>query len=137
MVVVAALCVPSAGCRQSAEFPGRAPTVEVTMDEYRFSLDPPGRAGRTVFTATTTGRLDHEMVLVHLPEGFPAIREQLRSDTRRAVDTLATAPSRGPGRSGTFAVDLTPGRYALICFVTDPDGEQHARKGMNAEFRVR
>jgi hypothetical protein len=34
-------------------------------------------------------------------------------------------------------VDLVPGqRYALVCFVSGPDGQAHAIKGMNAEFRA-
>ena len=131
-----AVSVLVAGCRQGEVFPGAVRTVDVTMDEYRFSLDPPGRRGRTVFRARNAGRLDHEMVLVVLPEGFPPIDEQLRSDNRRAVDTVASVPSRRPGRSGAFAVDLSPGRYALLCFVADDDGEQHVRKGMSVEFTI-
>lgn len=106
------------------------------MREYGFRLDPPSRAGRTVFTARNEGQRPHEMVLVALPQGFPPIAEQLRGDTRRAVDTVATVPARRPRASGAFAVDLGPGRYALLCFLTDPDGMQHARKGMSTEFTI-
>jgi hypothetical protein len=41
-----------------------------------------------------------------------------------------------PGGNGAVAVDLGPGRYALICFLTDDDGQSHALKGMATEFRI-
>ena len=73
-----------------------------------------------------------------LPEDFPVtIDAQLNSDKRTAFPTRAYLPSRPPGASGTLATDLGRGRYAIICFVRDADGKEHARKGMSAEFRVR
>ncbi|MDP8932263.1 MAG: hypothetical protein M3O70_27815, partial [Actinomycetota bacterium] len=39
--------------------------------------------------------------------------------------------------TGTFAVDLVPGqRYALVCFMTTPDGWGHANLGMTWEARA-
>jgi len=108
------------------------------MADYRFTVPPSVSSGRTVFRARNAGRLDHELVLVVLPEDFPiSIDAQLNSDKRTAFATRAYLPSRPSGASGTFATDLGHGRYALICFVRDADGKEHARKGMSAEFRVR
>ncbi len=106
------------------------------MDEYLFDYDAPSAPGRVVFDVRNNGRLGHQLVLIHLPEGVPSIDRQLRSKDRKVVATVATLAPRGPGRRGTFAVDLDPGRYATVCFVNDADG-QHAQKGMNAEFRIR
>lgn len=92
--------------------------------------------GRLVFRITNAGAAEHSVVLVSLPEDVPPIGEQLRSDDRRGVPTFAKVPARPPGSNDTFAVDLPPGRYALVCFVTDPDGVSHAAKGMASEFRV-
>lgn len=118
------------------DFPPRPATVRVTMDEYRFGYQPPKTRGRLVFEARNVGRIDHQLVLTYLPPGVPPIDRQLRSENRRVVPTVANLPPRRPGGRGTFAVDLEPGRYALICFVRDPDG-QHAQKGMSSEFRIR
>lgn len=75
--------------------------------------------------------------MVILPEDFPSsIEDQLRSSTRRALAPLGVLPKRGPGATGTFAVDLAPGRYGLICFVRDADGQPHALRGMGSELRV-
>ena len=127
-----------AGSCQGSSLPASPEVVAVTMEDYRFTVPEAVPSGRVVFRARNAGRLDHELVLVVLPEDFPiTIDAQLNSDKRTAFPTRAYLPSRPPGASGTFATDLGRGRYAVICFVRDADGKEHARKGMSAEFRVR
>ena len=114
-----------------------APDVlPVGMTEYRFDVPAVIQAGRTVFRVANTGTLDHSLTLAVLPADMPPLDEQLKGDVRRGVTTLAALPTDKPGQKATFALDLPPGRYGLICFVQDPDGVQHAKMGMNAEFRV-
>lgn len=120
------------------ELPGPPVIVDVAMREYAF--DPPVGTiprGQIVVRGRNAGKLDHEIVLLGLPEDLPSIADQLRSDERRAVDTIASMPPRRPGRKGVFAALLPPGRYALACFVKDADGKNHLGKGMSTEFRVR
>lgn len=107
------------------------------MAEYRFDYDRSIRRGRVVFRAYNAGRLNHELVLAILPPDVPPIAEQLSGPTRRFVNGLATLPVRRPGQQNLFAVDLEPGRYAMVCFVRDADQVPHARKGMSSEFTVR
>jgi hypothetical protein len=107
------------------------------MREYSFQNLPGVRAGRVVFRVTNAGTRTHSLVLVGLPDDVPPIDQQLRSEERRAVSTYARIPDRPAGSGDTFAVDLVPGRYALICFTTDPDGGTHALKGMSSEVRAR
>jgi hypothetical protein len=124
-------------CQSSSEPAVPTPrVVDVAMREFTFEYDVRPTAGRVVFRARNLGRANHELLLVRLPEDHPPIREQLQSDKRRAVRSVGRVPSRAPGATGTFAVDLKPGRYAIVCFIADADGEQHAAKGMAAEFRV-
>jgi hypothetical protein len=106
------------------------------MNEYSFQHPAELAPGRVVFRIHNAGSAPHSMVLVELPEDVPPIDEQLRSDTRRAVATLAQLPERAPGSRDTLAVDLVPGRYGMVCFVRDADGVSHASKGMSSEFRV-
>lgn len=106
------------------------------MSDYRFEHKPVFPQGRVVIRAPNAGAVDHQLTMVALPEDFPPIAEQLRSENRRAVATVALIPRTPPGRTGTLAVDLAPGRYALICYLEDPDGQQHFAKGMSSEFRV-
>jgi len=106
------------------------------MREYHFDHPPQVPAGRVVFRVHNGGSVTHEAILVALPEDVPPIDQQLRSATRVGVDTIATLRNRAPGSNGTFAADLTTGRYAFVCFLMDPDGVSHALKGMASEFRV-
>ena len=135
--VLTSVAVGLSACREAEEFPPGPHVVAVSMTEYRYRLDAPDAAGRLVFDARNDGRLDHELVLIEVPDGVDDIDRQLRSKERLVVPTIARMAPRDPGRRGTFAVDLGPGRYALICFVQDEDGGQHAQKGMSAEFRLK
>ena len=136
-VVVAVVATTVLGSCGSDSLPTSPPVVNVTMREYRFDLDGSVQPGRTVFRATNAGRLRHEMALVVLPADYPEnTLDQLRSKKRRALATRAYLPRRPPGASGTFAVDLAKGRYALMCFVTGSGGEAHALKGMTLQFKV-
>lgn len=133
-LVAAALgaCAPASGT-----LPPSPPLVEVTLSEYDFAYDAPVPSGRVVFEVTNAGGTDHELALVPLPDDLPPLDEQLRSDKRQALGTLANSSVLEPGASRRFAVDLAPGRYGMLCFVTDADGTPHALKGMTSEFRVR
>lgn len=122
---------------EDAQLPPGAPTVVVTMRDYGFDYPPEIPAGRVVFRVVNDGQSFHRLTMVPLPEDVPPIKEQLRSTERRFLAPFAGIPDRPPGGIGSFAVDLAPGvRYAMVCFVVDPDGQNHAVKGMSAEFRA-
>ena len=141
-LALALVAMVLAGCSRGrdAPLPAEAATLAVTMEEYRFGFDRDQAIdpGRVVFEVTNRDQRDHELLLVALPADLAGtLNDQLRSPTRRPVLPLANLPPRRPGQSGSFAVDLAPGRYGLMCFLQDPDGQRHALKGMNAELRVR
>lgn len=135
-VVVVAACTASSSPARPPLPPGPA-QVDVAMREYAFDYNKAIPAGRVVFRAHNAGRLQHYLTLVPLPEDMPPINEQLHGTTRRNLDDFAGITTRLPGGRSSFAVDLVAGhRYALLCFIQDPDGVNHAFKGMNSEFRV-
>ena len=112
-------------------------TFDVTVNEYRFDYRGRVPSGRVVFRTRNAGAIAHEVLLVAVPDDFHlSVSEQVKSPTPAAFPTKAIVPERGPQSTGEFAVDMTPGRYALVCFLRDPDGVYHARKGMTAEFTV-
>ena len=143
VAAVAVMAVALTACGGgSGEDPLRLPVpatvLPVVLEEYRFSHRREVDAGRVVFQARNAGSLPHEIVLTSLPTDRPGtIGQALAGPTRRGFPTVAFLPRRGPGATGTFAVDLSRGRYALICFVTDTDGRQHSVKGMSSELMVR
>lgn len=122
-------------CSKPTKLP-HARVVRVEMTEYKFDYRHPITEGRTVFRAFNEGELEHEMLLAVVPNDIPSIDAQLRGSIRRPLAAVALVPARAPGKHGAFAVDLGPGRYALICFVKDEKGMSHGRMGMNSEFSV-
>ncbi len=105
------------------------------MREFGFDYRRPVPSGRVVFHVRNRGLLTHEMLVLSLPEDFPPVDVQLRSGKPATVPTVASH-LRPAGSSGRFALDLSPGRYAMVCLIRDPDGVVHASKGMTSEFRV-
>lgn len=123
--------------RRSPPAPAAAPVVNVTMRDHRFELDRDVPVGRVVFQITNAGREPHHLTMIPVPEDLPPIAEQLRGTQRRFVQPYAGIYDREPGDTGTFAVDLVPGRrYAMVCAVVAPDGQPHWMKGMATEFRT-
>lgn len=132
VALIAVACSPSEAARPS--WPPDPQRVEVVLDEYRFDFAPDISAGRVVFEVRNSGDLVHELQFFELPDDFPPIDEQIRGSERRVLAATGGVPSRQPGGSGSFAVDLVAGqRYALVCLLQDEDGS-HGAKGMNAEF---
>lgn len=117
--------------------PPAPPVVTVTMVDHKFEFDPDIPAGRVVFRITNAGKAPHHLIMFPVPEDLPPIDEQLKGTQRRSVEPFASIYDRAPGDTGTFAVDLVPGRrYAMVCSVQDEDGKPHWRNGMATEFRT-
>lgn len=137
IVALVALVVSSCGGdSHEAALPPPPQVVKVQMGEYAFAYDRSIRPGRTVFRVHSSGRRTHELVLIPLAEDFPPLDKQFRSKTGRLIAPLGRVRPLKPGRSGSFAVDLAPGRYGMASLVDDSDGTSDARKGMTSEFRV-
>lgn len=66
------------------------PIVEVVMSDYRFEHKPVFPQGRVVIRAANAGRVDHELTMVALPEGFPPSRSSFEV---RADDLWPSSPS--------------------------------------------
>lgn len=136
---LAIVALVTVACRTSTDSPLPAPPakVSVTMLDDRFEYRPEIPAGRVVFQIRNAGRRPHRLVLLPLGEDLPPIDVQLRGTERRSATPFAGINTRQPGQTSGFAVDLVPGRrYAMICFVQEPDGTTHAQKGMAREFRA-
>lgn len=117
--------------------PPAPPEVVVTMDEFSFEHQSTIPAGRVVFRAVNVGELGHRLSVLPIDDDVPPIKEQLRGSERRSAEPLGGLSARPPGGAGSFAVDLRPGqRYALVCFIVEPDGRSHAQLGMASEFRA-
>jgi uncharacterized cupredoxin-like copper-binding protein len=119
-----------------------APRADLTMSlrDYSFVLSGPPSAGRHVIEVRNDGEQTHEVELVQLAPGKSV------HDVLAWVEKPAGPPPGLPlggvsplGRGGvaSFEVELTPGRYGMICFLPDArDGRPHHEHGMIQEFEV-
>lgn len=108
-------------------------TVVVSLSDYAFKLSAPLTAGRHVIKLENKGVEPHELGLIKLNAGktlkdFEAWSKDFQGPPPGTivggVNALAT------NAEAYFDVDLTPGNYLLICFVTAPDGRSHVQHGM-------
>ncbi|HET9293229.1 MAG TPA: hypothetical protein VFO06_02980 [Gemmatimonadales bacterium] len=115
--------------------------VEMVLTDYAFGLSAPLTAGPHQIHVVNQAGQPHEVVLVRLVEGATAL-----SFPEWAEGGMKGPPPATPiggvsaiatGTSASFPVDLSPGKYALICFVPDAvDGRPHFLHGMVEEFTV-
>jgi uncharacterized cupredoxin-like copper-binding protein len=121
-----------------------APATDATirMSDYAFSISKPLSAGHHVLNVVNDAAQPHELVIAELPPG------KTMTDIGHWIDKdLMRGPPPGKpvggmsvlakGRSGSFSIDLKPGRYGLICLYPDrKDGKSHFAHGMVQEITV-
>lgn len=114
--------------------------IVVTLSDYSFQFSKPLTAGKHTFEVRTSPGQPHELELIRLAPGKTAkdVLEWMRK---------MEGPPPGQGLGGTaaaveganqyFTADLTPGDYALICFLPDAkDGKPHFSKGMVQTVKI-
>jgi uncharacterized cupredoxin-like copper-binding protein len=112
----------------------------ITLTDYAFSIPWTLHAGTTRVTVRDAGSQPHELVVVHLDPG------KSPQDVASWVDKMAGPPPGhflggvspiAPGQVNDLVMTLTPGRYALMCFVPDAkDGKPHVAHGMMREVTI-
>jgi hypothetical protein len=120
----------------------------VSLNDFAFTGLPSLSSGKVTLQVTNNGKQPHEMPVVRLKGITGAQLKQILS----APPTPGQAPPPGPppfeGAGGLQAIspgatawttlDLTPGEYALVCFVPDPaSGKPHVALGMISTFTVK
>lgn len=123
--------------------------VDVTAVDYAFEGVPESLpAGITTFGFSNEGKELHEMIMVRYKDPSLTLDELLAVSDPQGQDLVdfLGASFGPPGASDVESKELTPGKYALLCFVpvgsTSPkaartaDGPPHVKRGMAAEFTV-
>lgn len=131
MVAVAGM---ASSCWSSDALPRSAAVINLSMEDYRFEYAQTVPQERVIFRLSNAGLKEHELVIVALPDDYPALGEE--PSVGSVVATVAHIPTLSPGESTKFAVDFTRGRYAFVCFIEDDDGRTHYSRGMRSEFSV-
>lgn len=128
------------GAVQECDFPG----VDVAAVDYAFEGVPETvDAGVNAFNLTNESDAeDHELVIFRKADGEALSFEELLELGEEEVGDrvqfvgAAFAPM---GASGAALADLTPGDYAMVCFIPVGSGEEgppHFTEGMIQEFTV-
>lgn len=127
--------------------PAQEPTAHIvmTLRDYDFDLSTPLTAGTHTFRVENTAAQDHEIFLVRLDEGrtvqdvaaFVGAMEAGTASGPPPGVPMGGVASMAPGQRNWFTATLTPGEYAMLCFVPDvSDGRPHMLHGMMRQFTV-
>jgi len=123
--------------------PDGATEVDVTLREWEVStVTKSVPAGEIYFLVNNAGPEDaHEFVIIRSdlePGDLPAEDGEVEEDEVEIVDEIEPF---APGSSASISVNLTPGKYVLICNISEieeDDGEieNHYQLGMRTAFTV-
>ena len=114
----------------------------ITAQEFSFSSSAPLRVGTQTVRMRNVGRQAHEIVFVQLAPGATT-QDFLDSfvpgnPNNQAGRHIGGLTGLAPGQEAFFSVDLQPGRYGLICFLSDPvTRAPHFAHGMLLDMDVR
>jgi uncharacterized cupredoxin-like copper-binding protein len=121
LLVTAALV--AAGCGDVSYSHAPDHRVGVRLDEYRVLPEHiQAQAGRVTIVARNSGRLTHNLVVVQFKR---PLGDEVEKQYGEPTKTLF------PGQSGSTTVDLKPGKYRLICTISN-----HDNLGQWAELKV-
>ena len=118
-----------------------AGNLTLTLTDYAFTFSSPPSAGDHTLAIVNKGKQPHEAVLFRL---MPGKKGKDISDwvTAGMHGPPPGAPVTGisalaPGRENLLPLTLSPGDYALLCFMPDAkDGKYHAVHGMIHDFKI-
>ncbi len=118
-----------------------ASDLTLTLTNYKFTFSKPLTAGQHAIRIVNDGTQPHEAEMFRLAPGKKG------EDIADWVSTGMQGPPPGapvagisaeaPGKENMLLLKLSPGDYALICFMPDAkDGKTHAAHGMIYNFKV-
>jgi uncharacterized cupredoxin-like copper-binding protein len=117
-----------------------APDVTVTLSDYDFQLSAPLTAGRRVIRIENTAEQPHEFIFVKLEAGKTVqdfLRWAMKMEGPPPAMPMPGSSPKSKGVSNTVVVEVTPGDYALVCYVPDAkDGKSHVEHGMAKQITV-
>ncbi len=115
------------------------PSITIVLTDHHFRLSAPVEAGRLQWRVKNEGSEPHQALVIRLPEGISEFGEEAWFEHGRkgpepgqrvgGLDTLA------PGADGSFTTDLKPGRYLLLCAMSEDEG-RHYELGMIYRFTI-
>jgi hypothetical protein len=119
------------------------PSADLTINMVDFAFAPSGplTAGHHVVKVVNMGTQPHELEIIKLGEGKTMDDLAKWGQTFQGPlpgSSLGGAAPMAPGQVEYVPLDLTPGDYAILCFVPDPtkNNMPHLAEGMARPFTV-
>ena len=114
--------------------------VRITLADYSFKTSAPLTAGKHVIEVSSNGPQPHEVEIVRFAPGKTLddlAKWLVKAEGPPPANALGGTSAMMPGIKARFAVDLTPGNYAMLCFIPDAkDGKRHVEHGMVQKFTI-
>lgn len=121
------------------------PLADATVTERDFAFDAPATipAGLRTLEVRNIGAQSHELSLARLDPGYTvqdvlaALQQGQEGPPPPWVHKATSIEPQGPGLTQWVTLNLTPGTYAMLCFMPDVNtGMPHALEGMVGTFTV-
>ncbi len=115
--------------------------LTLTLTDYKFAFSTPPTAGEHIVRIINNGSQPHEAVLFRLAAGKKG--EDIANWVSAGMQgpppasPVSGISAEAPGKENTLLLKLSPGNYALLCFMPDArDGKPHAMHGMIHNFKI-
>ena len=118
------------------------PSATASASTHEFAFQLPSTWTGTI-AVTNNGRQPHEFQVLGIapgktPADFEKFFKSATPSGPPAYTTLGGSAVLAPGSRQVFDIDLKPGTYYLMCFVTDPQRKApHFALGMIHRFQVK
>jgi hypothetical protein len=130
---------PSSAPAASAATPSAPAAITVTASEYKLDLPAQIQAGAVTLHLVNHGKELHQAQIIRLDDGKTV------ADFAKAMKENGPPPSWvkfvggpngiAPGTEGNTAAALTPGHYAVLCFIPGLDGHPSRHEGDDPAVR--
>jgi uncharacterized cupredoxin-like copper-binding protein len=121
---------------------GGEKSVDVTVQEFAVvPAEDSVEAGQVTFNVTNTGPDDtHEFVVIRTdlaPDALPTDENGAVTEEGEGMEVVDEIEDIAVGQSPSLTVDLTAGKYVLICNIFDEEEQEaHYKNGMHTAFTV-
>jgi hypothetical protein len=111
------------------------PVVDIMATDYAFDAPDTIPSGLVTIRLMNHGQEPHHAQLLRMNDGvsFAEFGAALQSEGESALRLTTLTGGAGalnPSKSDEVTLNLTPGQYAIACFIPSEDGVPHLAKGM-------
>ena len=122
-----------------AAAPQTDPSISIVLTDHHFRLTAPVERGRLLWHVKNEGSEPHQALVIRLPDGVSEYGEEAwfehGSKGPEPGERVGGLETVAPGAEASFRTDLTPGKYLLLCAMSEDEG-RHYELGMIYRFTI-